>query len=647
MKLKYRPDIDGLRAIAVVAVVLYHYFPTYFGGGFVGVDIFFVISGYLVTSILISSNYDNSFSFKTFYFRRIRRIIPSLVVVLFATLALGAIALLSDEFQSLGLDTLAATLFSSNLLLIKEIGYFDSAGVNKPLLHVWSLSLEEQYYLVWPLILWVTLKFKKVRLGFVLSLLTIGSFLFNVVYIHFDQTYVFYSLSSRLWELAFGGLLFFMNIDLLPKKNYVLNLFSLLGFAGIIVSILSIRNNINFPGFMAALPVISTSLLIGAGSNGYFNKFLSQKYLVYIGLISYPIYLWHWPFNSMAQIVFSNQASSIVKIALIIITFLLAMLTFEFLEKPLRHINISNSLIIKIAAAFFLAGGVGYGIWYFKGFPGRYPAAETLLRSRIGLVDAGESLRNKECRAAFVNTEMCAITDISKAPTVVVIGDSHAAATYYGVKNYYSEKKENTLLLLSLASAPLVNISVTYHGKEHDLDDVFDYIALSTSIHTVVLSAFWAAYYEDSSMNSLMADHKYWTSDKNNLSERNQKIIFTNALIKTLKKLAALKKKIVIVLNMPLLDFNIKSCFKRPLVGQAGPCIITEEYAHAIYSNYRSVIAESIQKIPNSNISTYDPLSYLCTDGACPLIRDDKLLYIDTNHLSTYGAELLFKNYNN
>lgn len=646
LNLKYRPDIDGLRAVSVIAVVLYHYFPNYFGGGFVGVDIFFVISGYLVTSILVSSNKANQFSFISFYYRRIRRLLPSLIVVLLSTLIFGAIVLLSDEFQSLGLHTLAATFFSSNILLAHEAGYFDASVIYKPLLHLWSLSVEEQYYLVWPLIVWFALKFKKVRLGFVLWVLVGCSFLFNVIYINIDQTHVFYSLTSRIWELAFGGLLTCLNLDSLCNKKYYLNIFSVVGLLGILISIFSLQNNISYPGFVAALPVISAGLLISAGSETYLNKIISQKYFVYIGLISYPIYLWHWPLNSFAHVILSEQVSWLLKIALIFVTFLLSILTFEFLEKPIRQISISNYLVFKIAAAFLFIGGMGYGIWIFKGFPERYPAIESLLSSRIGLHNAdNNSVITKECRSKFINTEMCVIADVTKEPTVVVIGDSHAASTYYGVNSYYTDKKENVLLLSRLATPPFLGVFVNHQGEKHDLEDVFHYITQSKSIHTVVLSAFWSAYYEKTNMRSLMADHKYWMHNKNNPAEKNQNHIFTNALTKTLKRLIGLKKNVVIVLNVPLIDFNIKSCLKRPLINSVSPCLITEDYARTRYNKYRNAIAEVVRQFPKDSVQIYDPVLYLCSQGACPLIRDNKLIYIDTNHLSAYGAEILFRNY--
>lgn len=371
-KLKYRPDIDGLRAIAVLAVVFFHAFPNYISGGFIGVDIFFVISGFLITSILLKDFENNSFSFLTFYARRFRRILPALIVVLVGTWLIAQRVFLPSEFRLLGKHMLASAFFVENFVLFREAGYFDLSSDFKPLLHLWSLSVEEQFYLIWPLILVLSYhsKFKTCR---VLSAIGLGSFLINILLVRTWPSAIFYLLPSRLWELASGAGLSYCLFG--PSRNKYLSLpvwlkelFSWVSLICIVAAAFSIKKNPVYPGWLGALPVLSALILIGVGPNTLISNYvLSNRLLVWIGKISYPVYLWHWSLLSIARIASESPITNQTTLFLILLTFILSWLTYWIVETPIRKIEIayqgqqdySWQLVIGSLTCLVLIGAVG------------------------------------------------------------------------------------------------------------------------------------------------------------------------------------------------------------------------------------------------------------------------------------------------
>lgn len=383
----YRPDIDGLRAIAVLCVLIFHAFPKYLKGGFIGVDIFFVISGYLISGIILSDLDREKFSFRQFYIRRIRRIFPVLTVVLFSCLAFGWFALTADELNQLGKHVAAGAGFISNLVLWNEAGYFDNSAETKPLLHLWSLGIEEQFYLVWPLLLWASWK-KRLNIFIVCLILTIISFGWNIGWYKTNSVADYFSPQTRFWELIAGAMLAYTNIhwkDRLTNVRTKLNgiifrtgtansektpdsalpnhILSAAGAILLAVSIVVTRPE-RFPGTAALLPVIATVMLIAAGNNGWFNKkILSRKGLVWLGLISYPLYLWHWPLFSFARILCDRTPTYLIRVILLLASILLAWLTVKVIEKPFRFGNRYIRLkVIILCTALFITGILGLAV---------------------------------------------------------------------------------------------------------------------------------------------------------------------------------------------------------------------------------------------------------------------------------------------
>ena len=341
---KYRRDIDGLRAVAVSAVLLFHGFPNRFPGGFVGVDIFFVISGFLISGIIFDDLRAGTFSFVEFYSRRIRRIFPALLLVCGACLLFGWLVLLPDQFRRLGLHTVGGALFSSNFVLLNESGYFDVASALKPLRHLWSLGIEEQYYLLWPVLLFLASRQKH---GALVLLLCVGltSFAFNIYITSADHALAYYLPVTRFWELMVGSALAYLAVRRRSESQLgaqAANAMSGLGILAIGLSLALINERRAFPGWWALLVCAGSALCIAAGPNAWINRrILGSKPFVHVGLISYPLYLWHWPLISFATIMLGKPSASQRAVALVM-SFALATLTYRFLELPIRRAAIGS-----------------------------------------------------------------------------------------------------------------------------------------------------------------------------------------------------------------------------------------------------------------------------------------------------------------
>lgn len=335
--LGYRADIDGMRAIAVAAVVSFHSAPSWVRGGFIGVDIFFVISGFLISAILLDGLAHGRLSYREFYRRRARRILPSLLVVWTFILGAGWFGLLSTDYAQLARHTLSSMGFVLNFSLWHETGYFEKAGESNPLLHLWSLALEEQFYIFWPVLLGILWKCKRHVLS-MMAILCLISFASSIHWVVDYRAAAFYLPLPRFWELMVGGVLAFIHLkkqDLVCRHT---NLQSALGLALIACGLVVISQNRIFPGWWVLLPVGGTVLLISAGPAAWFNRtVLASPVAVWLGKISYPLYLWHWPLLSFA-LIWNNYLplSSDMRVAIVFVAIVLAWLTYRFVERPIR-----------------------------------------------------------------------------------------------------------------------------------------------------------------------------------------------------------------------------------------------------------------------------------------------------------------------
>jgi len=381
---KYRPDIDGLRAIAVLAVVIFHAFPKTIKGGFIGVDIFFVISGYLISTIIFENLDKGTFSFFEFYARRIKRIFPALILVLASCFIFGWLTLFPDELQQLGKHIASGAGFVSNFVFWNEAGYFDKSADTKPLLHLWSLGIEEQFYIFWPLILWLAWK-QKFNLLVITIFFAIASFILNLIGIKQDAVATFYSPQTRFWELLSGSLLAWLTLYKKDSFAYIkekiesvlsrifykkkqefdpkilANVISFIGLFLLLYGFWRINKDLNFPGKWALVPVIGTSMLIIAGSKTWVNRsILSNKFVIWFGLISFPLYLWHWPLLSFARIINDKFPSYLLRTIVILASVLFAWLTYKFVECPIRFGKQGKAKVAILCVGVFIIGVFGY-----------------------------------------------------------------------------------------------------------------------------------------------------------------------------------------------------------------------------------------------------------------------------------------------
>lgn len=441
----YRPDVDGLRAIAVLLVIGFHAFPKAVPGGFVGVDVFFVISGYLISSLIAQELSAGRFSLLTFYGRRARRIFPALFAVLIACLAAGWLLLLPADYRNLGADAAWSAAFAANFAFYFQAGYFDAAAEMKPLLHLWSLGIEEQFYFFWPLLLMLTAR-RRWMWQAALAVL-VASFACNILLAAGDRTAAFYLPVARVWELAAGAVLALMPYRAQSARAH--NTAAWSGLALLAASVVLIDRDRLFPGWWALMPVAATALLIFAGPAAALNRLLlSHPTLVTIGLISYPLYLWHWPLLVFARIArFGAEPPILMKLALIGASFALAHLTFRWIERPFRFGQLTAWKPIGATAGLAIAACLALLVWSNAGIPTRF-ASDIQYLVKDFQTEANRAYRNGTCllgdtQGADAFAPDCVSAVGAENQLVLLWGDSYAAHLYPGLAELQPKLKFN------------------------------------------------------------------------------------------------------------------------------------------------------------------------------------------------------------
>jgi peptidoglycan/LPS O-acetylase OafA/YrhL len=458
--LKYRPDIDGLRAYAVLAVVGYHLSPNWVKGGFIGVDVFFVISGYLISTIIFKKLATDSFSILEFYSRRVKRIFPALIIVMITCMVIGWFIYLPYEFSQLNKHIAAGASFLSNLILWNESGYFDTESSAKPLLHLWSLGIEEQFYIFWPCFLWFAWK-NKLNIFRLTIIITILSFIYSFSITNSDPSTAFYSPFSRIWELLIGSILSYL--ELYRKNNLerlmfkIRNMSSIIGITIIGVATLFLTSaTTNFPVFWALVPTIGAVLIITSGPKAWLNRYiLSNKVLVWIGLISFPLYLWHWPLIVFTKHITDGNLSYTHMLLIFTSSIILSWLTKEYIETPIRE-NKKRLTLTKptlIIMCLVLASSVA--LMKIKGLS-RFGSETVLLLSKIKTKDNDIRMKDlygkKHCFKykrnqtveMFLQNE-CVDVHFPNKPIVFLLGDSHSASLSLGLIPFFKNFDVNFL----------------------------------------------------------------------------------------------------------------------------------------------------------------------------------------------------------
>ena len=628
---KYRPDIDGLRAIAVLSVIGFHAFPLSVKAGFIGVDIFFVISGYLISTIIFDSLERDSFSFAVFYQRRIRRIFPALLIVLFACYVFGWFVLLPDEFKQLGMHIAGGAGFVSNFVLWSESGYFDNAAITKPLLHLWSLGIEEQFYIIWPLLLAFVWK-RKWSFITITIVVAVVSFGLNVYTINNDPVAAFYSPFSRFWELMIGGLLAYLGLHrpilLKPHENAQ----SLLGLVLIILALALLNKESTFPGWWALLPTLGTLFLISAGPNAWLNRnILSNRYLVWIGLISYPLYLWHWPLLSLTRIAEGGIVPRETRVFLVILSIALAWITYRLIEKPIRK-SFDIKIFSGLAAGMTLICAFGAFVWLNGGLPQRTNVNELMIKTlnenskifQLSRVPDRSCLVNNHLR--LVREEVCHSN--SRTPDILFVGDSHAMALYSAI--YAGKFKAKSILISGHSCPPYANLEIkpkrrTPWGNNCNAiaKEALRFATSSKSISTVVIvSAIGILNFAEYREGGAVLDRESAFVKGNGY--------FIDQVLRS-------GKNVVYMVDVPWFKNSPVDCQRKG----ATDCELSEMEYRKARSRLRAIYMKNIQalKAQYPGLRIFDSSSLFCTDNLCSQRDNIGYLYQDMHHLSIYGSE--------
>ena len=645
--IKYRPDIDGLRAIAVLSVVLYHAFPYQIPGGYIGVDIFFVISGFLITSIILGKLNENKFSFTEFYIHRVNRIFPALILVLSFTYVAGWNLLLPVDLNQLGNHVLSATTFTSNLTFWKENGYFDVSSEHKPLLHLWSLAIEEQFYIFWPFVLWI-LAFKKFNLYWIVIVLASISFVLNVITIDNDTSLAFFSLQTRFWELLVGAFIAILSVMPINFKYKFIqsridcsfsnfrfhNLIASIGFALIVTCLFLLSKELLFPGYWAILPTFGAALIILANKSWLNNAVLSNKTLVSIGLISYPFYLWHWPLLSFAMIQEAGSLTVSLRIIIILISAILATLTFYFIERPIRS-RTKNIINYKVLVILLISIGIiGYVTKKFEGFETRYFAVnnEKFLEAIVDWAYPG-NLETLNFEGHLLKTNHLNESDTIKRE-VVFFGDSHIEQLGPKIDSLTKLSDTRVSFITGGGCVPIPDVMEDKHVHCKNLLEDFSQYLNSTKVpQVIVIGACWNCYFIDHANPDLHDEYAYY------YLRNNSKHYFSD-----IDGVSYAKQRLGIFLRELSIKHKVYLLLDNPSDTRFDPKYILRKYNNASFKSSFKVsqnqidLNEQLKNIGHqASVDIIDQLSNVCPNGLCNSVNDLNIpIYKDTNHMRPF-----------
>ena len=627
---KYRADIDGLRAIAILSVIGFHVFPDWIKGGFVGVDIFFVISGYLISTIIFGNLERGSFSYAEFYSRRAKRIFPALILVLVSCFTIGWQVMDADDFKQFGKHVASGAGFVSNFSFWFESGYFDNDAKTKPLLHLWSLGIEEQFYIIWPLLLGLVWKRKWNFLTLTL-LIAAASFAVNIFTVSENPVSAFYSPLSRFWELMTGGILAYITLHkpqyISCQKPAICNGQSVVGLTLIALGIALVTENSRFPGWWALLPTIGAFLVISAGPGAWLNRhLLASRLLVWVGLISYPLYLWHWPLLSFARIINGHSISYGTRMVVVFASFVLAWLTYRFVETQIRkrREGAMIGLTVGLCLAMAIVGYIGYDTYHRDGL-------EFRKANRIAYTatyDWATGYRHNQCFLDDVDSHSgpSAFADycsgVTKStipkPLVMIWGDSHAASLYRGLDNRKDASRFDLAQYNASGCPPIVGFVEDNRATCRDINQYVMQKIKTLRPDTVMLAANWEVY----------DGRGKW------------KLLDYDKLRQTVQMLRSLEvPNIVLVGQLP--------CFetRQPKVGAQ---VFVANKVDRTYRHFNSESLQANQKIKafaeENHVEFVSPIDLLCNADGClistSITRLTPLAW-DYCHLTEAGSTLL------
>ncbi len=610
--MKYRPDIDGLRALAVVPVILFHANFQVFSGGYVGVDIFFVISGYLITTILYDELQAGRFSILRFYERRIRRIFPALFFMLAVTLAIAAAILMPDDFRAFGKYLVAATLFAANILFWRETDYFAAPAEMNPLLHTWSLAIEEQFYIFFPLLLALTYRFARRWLGTVFVAICILSIAIAEWGVRSEPTGAFYLLPARAWELLLGSLLAIGAVPIL-RQRWMTEAIAWAGLGAIVFAIFNYTPQTPFPGLAALLPCLGAAALIHTGRAATVPaRLLSLKPIVGIGLASYSLYLWHWPLIVLTQYQLMRDVAGWERWTLVALSLLLSYLSWRYVERPFRSpAQVRARRLLPIAFASMAAAmAIGFALYRLDGLPQRVPEL-----AEIEAAQPAEAPANPEV-TCFVDTaktfhdwsgEKCLLVK-QGARHALLWGDSHASQYAAGLSANATQIPMSILLYASAGCAPVFEGRFPERPNCPAFNEHVAEVVKTYGIDTIILSAYWDKHIEFGHFTEADVAH-------------------------TIDALHALVPNVIVIGSLPAHTYDnpIQLALRRVKAGDTAP--------NFALAPINGAALQHPLPIDVTQAFLIDPAAPLCADGKCLYMLGDKLLYRDNNHLSAFGSQ--------
>lgn len=660
--LAYKPHIDGLRAIAVLSVVFYHFFPNRLPGGFAGVDVFFVISGYLITYILLIESNNGNADLASFYVRRIKRIFPALITTFVICLSLGWFVLSSYEYLELSKQVFAGSIFSSNFLFWSQNDYFDATDDLKPLLNLWSLGVEEQFYIIWPFIIYGCSKLKS-KFSIVLLLsVSIVSFLINIWLSNTDHKSAFYLPHSRFWELSAGGLLAYFSLYCKQEHlriNSIKNLnvshkYLLLFITNILFLLFLFIGNekVLFPGWWALLPVIFSLVMIAIGDKVNHQKYLllSNPILVFIGKVSYPLYLIHWPFLILLRIYEGGFPEFQHRLYLLGLILLISTIIYYFVELPIRK-NKTSWITFALSFLMLSTALFSYSVYINDGYKERKNIQE--LDQYINSATRSLEWEN-ECfdipfaykleKDWYCSFGLKNLHDSNKN-RIFVTGDSHALSISPALVKFANNYHYRIDFAGTSSCLPLLNIQTVRETKHQEKfncqllnERVANYIK-SNNIKNVLLVARWNFYFprtesEDSAPIKLVSNNEAYI-------QTNQSAIFIQSLISTIDFYHKSGVNVMILLDNPNQIYRPSDTIKdRWFISDDK----INQYATSIKQHIEDQkrFRNELLKLDQSKIKIINLDNSLCGDKVCPLVKDKKFLYIDYDHLSNYGSTVIY-----
>ncbi|HEX2593119.1 MAG TPA: acyltransferase family protein [Rhizomicrobium sp.] len=637
-ELHYRPDVDGLRAVAIVPVVLYHFGFWQFAGGFVGVDVFFVISGFLITGLIHREMVEGRFTIREFYERRIRRIFPALFVMLIVVTVVAALLLFPSDFERYAQSLIATAFFSSNFEFWREAGYFDAAASSKPLLHLWSIAVEEQFYLLFPPLLLLVGTRSRMRLLWLTGTLLVASFAFSVWAVAHAPTTAFYLLPSRTWELMLGAMLALAPVGV-PSNRFVHDGVGMIGLAMIGAAIWLYQPCIAFPGLAALLPCVGAALVIYAGQQpSLVRSVLAAKPVVFVGLISYSLYLWHWPVVVFARNIAGRELSTLEAWALIALSFVLAIGSWKFIETPIRRgLKIGwRPLFTGAASVMAATAACGVAIAAERGLPERWqPEIRRILaeeRNHEPRMDICFGLSAHDVKAG----RLCRIGSTAvKTPSFLLWGDSHADALLPAVQKAAQLRQRSGLFAGSGSCAPLVGMTRSDVRDCKPFNDAVMQVALKKTIGEVILDARWSKNANDPDTGG--ADVITLSDDAGASTDRSSmEAVFYRSLERTVRILTQAGKHVVIVAPVPEAAYSVPRTMAR--LRLAGDKRDLARDVGSYFSRQRFVLGALGKMRAKYGVQVIYPHQTLCASGACEFALNDRPLYRDEHHLSVFGA---------